>query len=64
MDDILTQLKHKKVNNPRRRERSAQMRMSVGSKKSLQTEVYENEDEGIEGIFAQHQRNMERESDA
>ena len=42
MEDILEQLKRRKVANPRkqhRRERSMQVRMSTSSKKTLQTEV-------------------------
>jgi len=41
MEDILEQLKRRKVANPRkhRRERSMQVRMSTSSKKTMQTEV-------------------------
>ena len=48
MEDILEQLKRRKVANPRkqhRRERSMQVRMSTSSKKTIQTEVLETEDD-------------------
>ena len=47
MEDILEQLKRRKVSNPRqhRRERSLQVRMSTSSKKTVQTEVLDTEED-------------------
>jgi hypothetical protein len=50
MEDVLDQLKKRKVANPKkhRRERSAHVRMSASSKKTLHTEVLETDGGGGE----------------
>jgi hypothetical protein len=60
MEDILEQLKRRKVANPRkhRRERSLQVRMSTSSKKTVQTEVIDTEQDAdfdaFNNIMGQH----------
>jgi len=60
MEDILEQLKRRKVANPRkhRRERSLQVRMSMSSKKTVQTEVLDTEQDvdfdAFNNIMSQH----------
>jgi hypothetical protein len=56
MEDILDQLKKRKVANPRRhrRERSAQVRMSSSSKKTLHTEVSEGDYDAFEHLMPHH----------